>query len=110
MELEGRTCLVRKARVAPIECVVRGYLAGSGWKEYQATGTVCGVALPPGLRQSEQLAEPIFTPATKEEHGHDQNISFEETAKIIGAEAAASCGTEASTCTGARPTTRRRAA
>ena len=76
-------------RVAPIECVVRGYLAGSGWKEYQATGKVCGVALPPGLRQSEQLPAPIFTPSTKEEHGHDQNISFEETAARIGAIAAA---------------------
>jgi len=88
-ELEGRTCLVRKARVAPIECVVRGYLAGSGWKEYRETGTVCGVALPPGLRQSERLPAPIFTPATKEEQGHDQNISFEEAAKIVGADAAA---------------------
>ena len=88
-ELEGRTCLVRKARVAPIECVVRGYLAGSGWKEYRETGTVCGVALPPGLRQSEQLPAPIFTPATKEEQGHDQNISFEEAARIVGAEEAA---------------------
>ena len=83
-ELEGRTCLVRKARVAPIECVVRGWLAGSGWKEYRETGAVCGVALPAGLRQSEQLPAPIFTPATKEEHGHDQNISFEEAAKIVG--------------------------
>ena len=88
-ELEGRTCLVRKARVAPIECVVRGYLAGSGWKEYRETGTVCGVALPPGLRQSEQLPAPIFTPATKEEQGHDQNISFEEAARIVGGDEAA---------------------
>jgi phosphoribosylaminoimidazole-succinocarboxamide synthase len=88
-ELEGRTCLVRKARVAPIECVVRGWLAGSGWKEYRATGKVCGVALPSGLRQSEQLPAPIFTPSTKEEHGHDQNITFEETAARIGTEAAA---------------------
>jgi phosphoribosylaminoimidazole-succinocarboxamide synthase len=86
--LEGRTCLVKKARVAPIECVVRGWLAGSGWKEYRATGAVCGVALPPGLHQSERLPTPIFTPATKEEHGHDQNISFAETAKIVGADAA----------------------
>jgi phosphoribosylaminoimidazole-succinocarboxamide synthase len=88
-ELEGRTCLVRKARVAPIECVVRGYLAGSGWKEYRETGKVCGVALPARLRQSERLPSPIFTPATKEEQGHDQNIPFEEAAKIVGAEAAA---------------------
>jgi phosphoribosylaminoimidazole-succinocarboxamide synthase len=88
-ELEGRTCLVRKARVAPIECVVRGWLAGSGWKEYRETGMVCGVVLPSGLRQSQRLPAPIFTPSTKEEHGHDQNISFEETAACIGAEAAA---------------------
>ncbi|HVS38977.1 MAG TPA: phosphoribosylaminoimidazolesuccinocarboxamide synthase [Gemmataceae bacterium] len=88
-DLQGRTCLVRKARVAPIECVVRGWLAGSGWKDYHATGSVCGVRLPPGLRQSEKLPASIFTPATKEEHGHDQNISFEEAAKIVGADAAA---------------------
>jgi phosphoribosylaminoimidazole-succinocarboxamide synthase len=87
-ELEGRTCLVRKANVAPIECVVRGWLAGSGWKEYQAGGTVCGVPLPPGLRQSERLSEPIFTPATKEEQGHDINISFAEMTVRVGAEAA----------------------
>ncbi len=87
-ELEGRTCLVLKARAAPIECVVRGYLAGSGWKEYRETGKVCGVVLPPGLRQSERLPAPIFTPATKEEQGHDQNISFEEAAKVVGGEAA----------------------
>ena len=91
-ELEGRTCLVRKARVAPIECVVRGYLAGSGWKEYRESGRVCGVALPSGLRQSEQLPAPIFTPATKEEEGHDQNISFEEAAKIVGAGEASQLG------------------
>jgi phosphoribosylaminoimidazole-succinocarboxamide synthase len=83
-ELAGRTVLARKARVVPIECVVRGYLAGSGWKEYQAGGAVCGVSLPPGLRQSEQLPEPIFTPATKEEVGHDENISFERMAQITG--------------------------
>jgi phosphoribosylaminoimidazole-succinocarboxamide synthase len=88
-ELEGRTCLVRKAAVVPIECVVRGYLAGSGWKEYQAGGTVCGIALPPGLRQSQQLPEPIFTPATKEESGHDQNVPFEQMAAIIGPDVAA---------------------
>jgi phosphoribosylaminoimidazole-succinocarboxamide synthase len=83
-ELAGRAVLVRKARVVPVECVVRGYLAGSGWKEYQAGGAVCGVPLPAGLRQSEQLAEPIFTPATKEEVGHDQNISFERMATVSG--------------------------
>ena len=88
-DLEGRTCLVKKARVAPIECVVRGWLAGSGWKEYKASGKVCGVALPPGLRNSEKLPAPIFTPSTKEEHGHDQNISFAEAAKVVGDEAAA---------------------
>ena len=83
-ELRGRTMLVRKTEVVPVECVVRGYLAGSGWKEYQAGGTVCGIALPPGLRQAEQLPEPIFTPATKEESGHDQNISFEQMAALVG--------------------------
>src|SRR5438128_307377 len=75
--LQGRTMLVRKAAVVPIECVVRGYLAGSGWKEYRQQGTVCGIALPPGLREAEQLPEPIFTPATKAESGHDENVSFE---------------------------------
>ncbi len=86
--LRGRTMLVRKTSVVPIECVVRGYLAGSGWKEYQATGTVCGIALPPGLRQAEPLPEPIFTPATKAETGHDENISFERMAALVGAELA----------------------
>jgi phosphoribosylaminoimidazole-succinocarboxamide synthase len=86
--LAGRTMLVRKARVVPVECVVRGYLAGSGWKEYREGGTVCGLALPPGLRQSEQLPEPIFTPATKEESGHDQNISWEQMAEITGRDTA----------------------
>ena len=72
--------LVRKTEVVPIECVVRGYLSGSGWKEYQQTGAVCGIVLPPGLRESDQLPEPIFTPATKAEHGeHDENITFDET-------------------------------
>jgi phosphoribosylaminoimidazole-succinocarboxamide synthase len=88
-ELAGRTMLVRKAAVVPVECVVRGYLAGSGWKEYRAGGAVCGVALPAGLKQSQQLPEPIFTPATKEESGHDQNISFDEMARITGADMAA---------------------
>ena len=87
-ELAGRTVLVRKARVVPIECVARGYLAGSGWKEYQAGGAVCGIPLPPGLRQSQQLPEPIFTPATKEEVGHDENISFERMAQITGPDVA----------------------
>src|SRR5262245_28672844 len=74
----GRTMLVRKAEVIPIECVVRGYLAGSGWKEYRQSGTVCGIPLPPGLKESEQLPEPIFTPSTKEESAHDLNISWDE--------------------------------
>jgi phosphoribosylaminoimidazole-succinocarboxamide synthase len=82
--LQGRSMLVRKASVVPVECVVRGYLVGSGWKEYQQHGTVCGLKLPPSLRQAGKLPEPIFTPATKEESGHDQNISFEEMVKITG--------------------------
>jgi phosphoribosylaminoimidazole-succinocarboxamide synthase len=87
--LRGRTMLVRKARVVPVECVVRGYLAGSGWKEYREQGTVCGIRLPAGLKQSEQLPEAIFTPATKEESGHDQNISFEQMAGLTGQSLAA---------------------
>lgn len=86
--LQGRCCLVRKTAVVPVECVVRGYLVGSGWKEYRAGGTVCGLTLPPGLRQAEQLPEPIFTPATKEESGHDENISFERMVAITGTETA----------------------
>ncbi len=85
-ELRGRTTLCRKAQVVPIECVVRGYLAGSGWKEYQASRTVCGIELPAGLQQSDQLPEPIFTPATKEETGHDENISFERACELVGAD------------------------
>ena len=88
--LEGRTMIVRKARVVPFECVVRGYLAGSGWKEYGRTGTVCGLPLPVGLREGERLAEPIFTPATKAESGHDVNVSFETMAEAIGGELAES--------------------
>jgi phosphoribosylaminoimidazole-succinocarboxamide synthase len=82
--LDGRTMLVRKAAVVPFECVVRGYLAGSGWQEYQQTGAVCGVWLPPGLRESEKLPEPIFTPATKAETGHDLNVSFAAMAAQVG--------------------------
>ncbi|MFN5533593.1 MAG: phosphoribosylaminoimidazolesuccinocarboxamide synthase [Planctomycetaceae bacterium] len=82
--LVGRSMVVRKARVYPVECVVRGYLAGSGWKEYRQDGTVCGIALPAGLRECDRLPEPIFTPATKEESGHDQNISFEQMTRIVG--------------------------
>ena len=87
-ELVGRTCLVRKASVVPIECVVRGYLAGSGWKEYQRHGSVCGISLPRELAQSARLPEPIFTPATKEESGHDQNISFADMTDRVGGELA----------------------
>jgi phosphoribosylaminoimidazole-succinocarboxamide synthase len=83
--LRGRTMIARKCRVIPIECVVRGYLEGSGLKEYQATGSVCGVALPAGLKQCDKLPEPIFTPATKEEQGkHDENVSFARAAAIVG--------------------------
>jgi phosphoribosylaminoimidazole-succinocarboxamide synthase len=87
-ELTGRSMIVKKAKPLAIECVVRGYLAGSGWKEYRASQTVCGVKLPPGLQESSELPEPIFTPATKAETGHDENISFEQAAKIVGADIA----------------------
>jgi phosphoribosylaminoimidazole-succinocarboxamide synthase len=83
-QLRGRTMLVRKTDPVPIECVARGYLSGSGWKEYQQTGRVCGIALPPGLRESDRLPEPIFTPATKAESGHDANISEEEAGRLVG--------------------------
>jgi phosphoribosylaminoimidazole-succinocarboxamide synthase len=83
-ELDGRFMLCRRARVVPIECVVRGYLAGSGWREYKESGTVCGVELPSGLKESSELPEPIFTPATKAETGHDENISFEQACEIAG--------------------------
>ena len=83
-QLEGRSMLVKQAAVIPIECVARGYLAGSGWKEYQKTQTVCGIKLPVGLRQCEKLPQPSFTPATKEESGHDMNISYEQTAQRVG--------------------------
>ena len=86
--LEGRTILVKKTDVVPIECVVRGWLAGSGWKEYQTSSTVCGIKLPAGLKQSSKLPEPIFTPATKAETGHDENISFEQMVKEVGSETA----------------------
>jgi phosphoribosylaminoimidazole-succinocarboxamide synthase len=85
-ELEGRSMLVRRCEVVPFECVVRGYLAGSGWKDYQKTGAVCGIALPPGLQESEKLPGPIFTPATKAEAGHDLNVSEAEMARAVGAE------------------------
>ncbi|NQU19758.1 MAG: phosphoribosylaminoimidazolesuccinocarboxamide synthase [Candidatus Nealsonbacteria bacterium] len=82
--LAGRSTLCRTTEVVPIECVVRGYLAGSGWKEYQASGTVCGIQLPDGLVESDRLPEPIFTPSTKAATGHDENISFERTVEIVG--------------------------
>jgi phosphoribosylaminoimidazole-succinocarboxamide synthase len=84
--LAGRSMLVRKTQPIPLECVARGYLSGSGWKEYAATGKVCGVALPPGLRESDRLPQPIFTPATKATTGHDVNISEEDAARLVGAD------------------------
>jgi phosphoribosylaminoimidazole-succinocarboxamide synthase len=83
-ELEGRAMLVRKTEPVPIECVVRGYISGSGLKDYQKTGAICGIPLPPGLRDSDKLPEPIFTPSTKATEGHDENISFEETVARVG--------------------------
>jgi phosphoribosylaminoimidazole-succinocarboxamide synthase len=87
-ELAGRTMLVRKTTPLPIECVVRGYVSGSGWKDYRATGQICGITLPTGLRESDRLPEPIFTPATKAATGHDENISLEQAASLIGSERA----------------------
>jgi len=84
-QLAGRSMIVQKAQPLTIECVVRGYLAGSGWKEYRQSQTVCGIKLPPGLKESSELLEPIFTPATKAETGHDENISFEQAAAMVGA-------------------------
>jgi len=86
-QLRGRAMLCVKTRVVPIECVVRGYLAGSGWADYQQTGAICGIKLPKGMKQCQQLPEPIFTPATKAETGHDENISFEQACEIVGREA-----------------------
>lgn len=86
--LDGRSMLAHRAKRYDVECVVRGYLAGSGWKEYQASGSVCGVALPKGLKLSSRLPEPIFTPATKAEHGHDENIDFGRMSEIVGAKVA----------------------
>jgi phosphoribosylaminoimidazole-succinocarboxamide synthase len=88
-ELRGRALRVRRLEMLPVECVVRGYLSGSGWKDYQSSGTVSGVSLPPGLRESERLPEPIFTPSTKAEVGHDEAISFDDVADLVGAEMAA---------------------
>lgn len=86
--LDRRSMVVRKTRPLPIECVVRGYLSGSGWKEYRKSGSVCGIALPPGLQESSELPEPIFTPATKAESGHDENIPFDEACRLAGPEIA----------------------
>src|SRR4051812_21043675 len=86
--LEGRSMLVKRARMIEVECVARGYLAGSGWKEYRENGRVCGIRLPTGLRDGDRLPEPIFTPATKAQSGHDLNVPFEHVAGLIGAELA----------------------
>jgi phosphoribosylaminoimidazole-succinocarboxamide synthase len=83
-EVLGRALVVRKLRMLPVECVVRGYITGSGWKDYQATGTVSGIELPAGLRESEQLGEPIFTPSTKADVGHDETIDFAQAAELVG--------------------------
>lgn len=87
-EFRGRSTLVKKTKVFPVECVVRGYLEGSGWRDYQATGKICGHRLPPNLKQCEKLPEPIFTPAAKAETGHDENITESDFGKIVGAETA----------------------
>jgi len=86
--LDGRAVVARALRIVPIECVVRGYIIGSGWKEYQASGSVCGIPLPTGLRQADRLADPIFTPSTKAEVGHDENIPFDEVVRRVGGDVA----------------------
>lgn len=87
-QLRGRSMLVRRAQIFPVECIVRGYISGSGWKEYKATGKVSGISLPSGLRESEALPEPIFTPSTKATSGHDENIAFDQMCEIVGVEIA----------------------
>ena len=87
-QIEGRSMLVRKTRPLPVECVARGYIAGSGWKDYQETGAICGIKLPAGLKQAQKLPETIFTPATKADIGHDENISFAQAAEILGTQTA----------------------
>jgi len=87
-QLAGRSMLVRRAEMFPIECVARGYVSGSGWKDYRAHGSICGIPLPAGLRESDRLPEPIFTPATKAQSGHDENVSFDTAAAAIGRDAA----------------------
>jgi phosphoribosylaminoimidazole-succinocarboxamide synthase len=88
-QLEGRSMLVQRAQMLEVECVARGYLSGSGWKEYQKSGTVCGIRLPGGLKESDKLPEPIFTPSTKAQTGHDENLPFERVASMVGADLAA---------------------
>ena len=88
-QLEGRSMLVKRCRMEPVECVARGYVSGSGWKDYKRTEAICGIPLPSGLRESDRLPEPIFTPATKAETGHDENISFEAAAQAVGETTAA---------------------
>ncbi len=83
-EFEGRSMLVKKLKMLPVECIIRGYITGSGWKSYQSDGTVCGITLPEGLQESQKLPEPIFTPTTKASEGHDENISFDEVCDLIG--------------------------
>jgi phosphoribosylaminoimidazole-succinocarboxamide synthase len=87
-QLAGRSMVVRKTRPLPIECVVRGYVSGSGWKDYRATGKICGIALPSGLQESDRLPEPIFTPATKAVTGHDENISLDQAVELVGGQLA----------------------
>lgn len=87
-QLEGRSMMVKRCRMEPIECVARGYISGSGWKDYKKTGSICGIALPSGLVESAKLPEPIFTPATKAESGHDENVSFDDAARLIGRQTA----------------------
>jgi len=87
-QLRGRSMLVRRAEMFPVECVVRGYISGSAWKEYKATGKVCGITLPTGLKESDAFPEPIFTPSTKATTGHDENISFDQTCDLVGVETA----------------------
>src|ERR1700681_495356 len=85
-QLRGRSMIVQRAQMFPVECVVRGYISGSAWKEYKATGKVCGIALPAGLSESDAFPQPIFTPATKALTGHDENIPFEQMSKLVGSE------------------------
>src|SRR5206468_12008332 len=85
-DVDGRSMLVRRAEMLPIECIVRGYVSGSAWKEYRSSGTMHGVPLPKGLQESEQLPEPVFTPSTKADTGHDENISIDQAADIVGAD------------------------